>query len=81
MTGAPLDLIKLVAAVLMLADHINSALVDPAGLDAVYAGLGSLCIIACAAALTGRGRFLPRYSLYAFYPGHLLALALWRAWA
>jgi TraX protein len=52
-----------------------------AGLDAVYAGLGSLCVIGSAAALSGRGRFLPRYALYAFYPGHLLGLALWRAWA
>jgi hypothetical protein len=31
-TGAPLDLIKTVAAVLMLGDHINSALLEPPAL-------------------------------------------------
>ena len=59
----------------------GEALVLGAGVDGVYAGLGSLCVLACAAAVSGRPRFLPRYALYAFYPGHLLALALWRAWA
>jgi hypothetical protein len=29
LAGAPLDVIKTIAAVLMLGDHINSALVDP----------------------------------------------------
>jgi hypothetical protein len=52
-----------------------------AGLDALYAGAGSLGVLACAAAATGKPRFLSTYALYAFYPGHLLALALWRAWA
>jgi TraX protein len=59
----------------------GEALVFGVGVDGVYAGLGSLCVVACAAAVSGRPRFLPRYALYAFYPGHLLALALWRAWA
>jgi hypothetical protein len=58
----------------------DEALELGAGLDAVYAGLGSLCVLACAAAVSGGRRFLPHYALYAFYPGHLLALALWRAW-
>jgi hypothetical protein len=51
-----------------------------AGLDALYAGIGSVFVLACAAVVSGRPRFLPRYALYAFYPGHLLALALWRPW-
>jgi hypothetical protein len=51
-----------------------------AAVDALYAGVGSLCIIAFAAVVSGRPRFMPRYALYAFYPAHLLVLALWRAW-
>ena len=52
-----------------------------AAVDALYAGAGSLAVVGCGALLRGRPRFLPSYALYAFYPGHLLALALWRAWA
>jgi hypothetical protein len=59
----------------------DEALVLGAAVDGLYAGLGSLCVVACAAAVSGRRRFLQRYALYAFYPGHLLVLALWRAWA
>lgn len=51
-----------------------------ATLDAVYAALGSLVVVGCAATMKGRPSFLPRYALYAFYPGHLLGLAAWRAW-
>lgn len=50
-------------------------------LDFLFASVGAGAIIAAAIALLrGRPRFLPRYAFYAFYPGHLLALALWRAW-
>jgi hypothetical protein len=46
----------------------DEALVLGAGVDGLYAGLGGLCVLACAAAVSGRPRFLPRYALYAFYP-------------
>ena len=49
-------------------------------LDGLCAGAGGLIVVACAAALRGKPRFLPRYALHTFYPGHLLALATWRAW-
>ena len=52
-----------------------------AALDALCAALGSLVVVGCAATLEGRPSFLPRYAFYAFYPGHLVGLALWRAWA
>jgi hypothetical protein len=49
-------------------------------LDAVYAALGSLAVVGFAATMKGWPSFLPRYAFYAFYPGHLLGLAAWRAW-
>ena len=42
--------------------------------DGLFAGLGALLIIACAAGWRDSPRFLPRFALQAFYPGHLLAL-------
>ena len=51
-----------------------------ASLDAVFAGLGGLAAIGLALLFRGKPRFLPRYALYLFYPGHLLALAALRAW-
>ncbi|MFT8243196.1 TraX family protein [Roseomonas sp. BN140053] len=48
-------------------------------LDALAAGLGGAAVVAAAATLRGRPRFLPRYALHLFYPGHLLALAGLRA--
>ena len=50
-----------------------------AGRDAAFVVLGGLGVVALAAAFEGRGRFLPRYALHLFYPGHLLALVLLRA--
>lgn len=50
-----------------------------ASLDALFAGLGGLVVLALAAAFRGRPRFLPRYALHAFYPGHLLALIVLRS--
>ena len=52
-----------------------------ASLDALFAGLGGLAAIGLALLFRGKPRFLPRYALYMFYPGHLLALALLRAWS
>lgn len=52
-----------------------------ASLDALFAGLGSLAVIGFALLLQGKPRFLPRYALYLFYPGHLLALAVLRTWS
>jgi hypothetical protein len=43
--------------------------------DGLFAVLGLLSIVACASLRQGRPRFLPRYALHAFYPGHLIALA------
>ena len=46
--------------------------------DAGFAAGGGLAVLALAAAFQGRPRFLPRYALHLFYPGHLLGLALLR---
>ncbi|MGE5203276.1 MAG: TraX family protein, partial [Acidobacteriota bacterium] len=43
------------------------------------AGPGSLAVLTLALALEGRARFLPRYALHVFYPGHLLILIALRA--
>ena len=50
-------------------------------LDGVFALVGALAVINVAVtSLQSRSRFLPRYAFYAFYPGHLIALAAWQAW-
>jgi hypothetical protein len=46
--------------------------------DGAFAGLGALLVI-LAATQAQVPRFLPRYALQAFYPGHLLALIWLRA--
>jgi hypothetical protein len=46
--------------------------------DAAFAAVGGALVLALAAMAQGRPRFLPRYALHVFYPGHLLALALLR---
>lgn len=46
--------------------------------DGLFAGLGALVVI-FAATRARMARFLPRYALQAFYPGHLLALIWLRA--
>jgi len=43
--------------------------------DAVILLVGSVAILALSLLLRGRRRFLPRYALHVFYPGHLLLLA------
>jgi TraX protein len=49
--------------------------------DGLFAGFGGLAVIACAAAFRGKRRFLPRYALHVFYPGHLVALVAVRGFA
>src|SRR5216683_2909036 len=46
---------------------------------ALYAGVGSIVVMLLAFAFRHRPRFLPRYALHVFYPGHLLALMAIRA--
>jgi hypothetical protein len=46
---------------------------------ALFAGVGSIVVILLAIAFRHRPRFLPRYALHVFYPGHLLALMAIRA--
>jgi hypothetical protein len=46
---------------------------------ALSAGIGSIVVILIAIAFRHRPRFLPRYALHVFYPGHLLALMAIRA--
>ena len=49
------------------------------GTDALVAAAVGCVAVALAATLRGRPRFLPRYALHLFYPGHLALLALLRA--
>ena len=66
---------------------LNAPLPRPAGeawwfgplLDGLFAGVGSLAVVAIAALFRGKPRFLPRFALHLFYPGHLAALAAIRA--
>ncbi len=44
-------------------------------LVASVAGIGSIAIAGLALLFRNRPRFLPRYALYVFYPGHLVILA------
>ena len=46
--------------------------------DGAFAGLGAILVVACALGFRGKPRFLPRYALHLFYPGHLLALVALR---
>ncbi len=48
-------------------------------LDGLFAGLGGLAVVLTARLLAALPRFLPRYALHVFYPGHLAALAALRA--
>jgi len=41
---------------------------------ALFAGIGGIAVVLLAVAFRHRPRFLPRYALHVFYPGHLLAL-------
>ena len=66
---------------------LNAPLPRPAGepwwfgplLDGLFHGIGGLSVAAVAALVRGRPRFLPRYALHVFYPGHLAVLAAIRA--
>lgn len=82
LAGARAQLVWLPALVFAL----NAGLPREAGawlhgavLDALFAGLGSVLVIGCAAMAQGLPRFLPRYALHVFYPAHLVALAGLRA--
>lgn len=48
-------------------------------LDTATVLIGTGVLVAAAAAARGRPRFLPRYALHLFYPGHLAVLAVLRA--
>ena len=48
-------------------------------LDGLFATVGSAAVIGLASLFEHRRRFLPRYALHAFYPGHLAVLAAVRA--
>jgi hypothetical protein len=47
---------------------------------ACFAGGVSVLVALAALALKNRARFLPRYALHVFYPGHLLVLLAIRQW-
>jgi hypothetical protein len=47
---------------------------------ACFTVAGSAVIVVTALALRNRPRFLPRYALYIFYPGHLLLLLCIQRW-
>jgi hypothetical protein len=51
---------------------------EPA-IDAAFALVGGAIVIAASTSLIGLPRFLPRYALHVFYPGHLALLAALRA--
>jgi hypothetical protein len=50
---------------------------EPA-IDAVFAVGGGAVVVAASTAFIGQARFLPRYALHVFYPGHIGLLALLR---
>jgi hypothetical protein len=47
----------------------------------LVAGVGSIVALAIGAVFANRPRFLPRYALHVFYPGHLLLLKAIQSWA
>jgi hypothetical protein len=53
--------------------HPNPLQVAPVTAS-LFAGIGSIAVVLVAIAFRHRPRFLPRYALQVFYPGHLLAL-------
>ena len=65
---------------------LNADAVRPAGepwwwgalIDGAFATGGTLLIVFLSAVFANARRFLPRYALYLFYPGHLAALSLLR---
>jgi hypothetical protein len=48
---------------------------------ALFAGAASVLICIAALSLKKWPRFLPRYALHVFYPGHLLVLLAIHLWA
>ncbi len=63
----------------MLLVGLNWHQPDPLQLEplpaALFAAVGGIALVLSALVLRNRPRFLPRYALHVFYPGHLLALA------
>jgi hypothetical protein len=47
---------------------------------ACFAGAVSILVVLAALVLRTRPRFLPRYALYIFYPGHLVVLIVIHHW-
>ena len=47
-------------------------------LDGIFASLGTLLVVLFSGLFAKARRFLPRYAMYLFYPGHLAALSLIR---
>ena len=72
---------------LLMVFTLNGPLPRPAGeawwhgplLDGLFAGLGGLAVVLTARLVAANPRFLPRYALHLFYPGHLAVLAALRA--
>jgi hypothetical protein len=78
--GGRLHAVWVLALLLTLNAHPPAGLFGTQTLVALLcAGPGSLAVLALAFALEGRARFLPRYALHVFYPGHLLILIALRA--
>jgi hypothetical protein len=73
--GHVLWLVPLVFALNAGAPRSGETWLAGAILDALFAGVGPVLVIGCAALVQGLPRFLPRYALHAFYPGHLVGLA------
>ncbi|GJE54354.1 TraX family protein [Methylobacterium thuringiense] len=83
LTGRAGGVAWLVAVILALNVHgwhpRGEAPLPSAMFDAATILVGVAAIVLFAMGLQGRPRFLPRYALHAFYPGHLLALVGLRA--
>ena len=78
--GGRLHAVWVLCLLLTLNAHPPAGLFGTQTLVALLAaGPGSLAVLALALVLEGRARFLPRYALHFFYPGHLLILIALRA--
>ena len=80
MAGRRSHTVWLAVMLLMLNWHRPEAIVShQTVLAALSAALGSAVVVALAGVVKGRPRFLPRYALHVFYPGHLAILIAIRA--
>lgn len=78
--GGRLHAVWVLCLLLTLNAHPPAGLFGTQTLVALLcAGPGSFAVLTLALALEGRARFLPRYALHVFYPGHLLILIALRA--